>query len=370
MSSKRDYYEVLGVQKNASLYEIKSQYRKLALKFHPDRNKSSDATEHFKEISEAYAVLSDTEKRKIYDTYGHAGVDGRYTTEDIFRGARVNFEDIFGGFGGGGFESIFESFFGRGGFGGFGGFGQERGADLVYNTTITLEDVLKGKREGIDLQKNVDCETCKGSGCAPNTSKRTCNVCNGQGQVRTSRSTGFSTFVTVHPCNTCGGEGKIIERPCNKCKGSGKVKGKKHLSFDIPPSIDNGDYVIRGEGESIPNGINGDLIVRIKVKPHDKFKRDGADIFYDANISMVDAVLGRNITVPTLEGTEKISVEPGTQPNTVTKLKGKGLPNPSSRGRGDQYVRFVVNIPTKLDKRQRKILEEFRDMSNDEKGWL
>ena len=358
MSTKRDYYEVLGIQKNASQSEIKSQYRKLALKFHPDRNKSPDATEHFKEISEAYAVLSDDEKRKIYDQYGHAGVDGRYSSEDIFRGARVNFEDIFGGFGGGGFESIFESIFGKGG---FGGFGRERGEDLVYDTTITLEDVLKGKHEEIDIRKDVECENCKGSGATPGTSKRTCSVCHGQGQVRTTRNMGFSTFVTVHPCNTCRGQGKIIERPCNQCKGRGKVKGKKHIAFDIPSGVDNGEYTLRGEGESIDDGPSGDLIIRIHVWPHEKFKRDGPDIFYDANISMVDAVLGKTIVIPTLEGTEKITVEQGTQPNTIVKLKGKGIPDTSGRGRGDQYVRLVVNIPTKLDRHQKKILEEFRD---------
>lgn len=361
MSSKRDYYEVLGIQKNASDAEIKSQYRKLALKFHPDRNKSPDATEHFKEISEAYAVLSDTEKRKIYDQYGHAGVDGRYSSEDIFKGARVNFEDIFGGFGGGGFESIFDSIFGGRGAGGFGGFGRERGADLVYDTIITLEDVLKGKHEEIDIQKDVDCETCHGTGAAPGTSKRTCSVCHGQGQVRTTRNMGFSTFVTVHPCNTCKGQGKIIERPCNQCKGRGKVKGKKHLSFEIPPGVDNGEYTIRGEGESADDGPSGDLIVRIRVKPHDKFKRDVQDLFYDANISMVDAVLGKTIVIPTLDGTEKITIEQGTQPNSIMKLKGKGVPNTGGKTRGDLYVRFVVNIPTKLDKNQKKIVEELRN---------
>ena len=361
MSTKRDYYEVLGVQKNASQDEIKSQYRKLALKFHPDRNKSPDAPEYFKEVSEAYAVLSDLEKRKIYDTYGHAGVDNRYSAEDIFRGSRVNFEDIFGS----GFESIFESIFGGGGFrfGGFdfGGFGRERGADLVYNTTITLEDVLKGKREEIELPREVDCDNCKGSGCAPGTSLRTCSVCNGHGQVRTSRSSGFSTFVTVQPCNTCRGQGKIIERPCSKCKGSGKQKATRIFSFEIPAGIETGEYRIKGEGQVIQNGINGDLIVRIKVKPHDKFKRDGADIFYDENISMIDVTLGRTLVVPTLEGTEKISVEPGSQPNTIIKLKGKGLPRQEGKGRGDEYVRLVVNIPEKLDKHQRKLLEELRD---------
>ena len=360
MSSKRDYYEVLGVQKNALQDEIKSQYRKLALKFHPDRNKSPEAPEHFKEISEAYAVLSDPEKRKVYDTYGHAGVDGRYSAEDIFRGSRVNFEDVFGS----SFESIFESIFGGGGFkfGGFdfGGFGRERGADLVYNSTITLEDVLKGKREEIELPREIDCDNCKGSGCAPGTSMRTCTVCNGHGQIRRSRSSGFSTFVTVQPCNTCRGQGKIIERPCSKCKGSGKQKATRNFSFEIPPGIESGEYRITGEGEAISSGINGDLIVRIDVKPHDKFKRDGSDIFYDANISMIDAALGKTLTVPTLDGTEKISVEPGSQPNMITKLKGKGLPHQGARGKGDEYVRLVVNVPEKLDKHQRKLLEELR----------
>ncbi|HXX05325.1 MAG TPA: molecular chaperone DnaJ [Candidatus Bathyarchaeia archaeon] len=361
MSAKRDYYEVLGIQKNASQDEIKSQYRKLALKFHPDRNKSPDAAEHFKEISEAYAVLSDQEKRKLYDTHGHAGVDGRYSTEDIFQGSRVNFEDIFGS----GFESIFENVFGRGGnfrFGGFDfGFGRERGADLVYDATITLEDVLRGKREEVDLPRELDCDNCKGTGASPGTSMRTCSVCNGHGQVRTSRSSGFSTFVTVQPCSTCRGQGKIIERPCSKCKGTGKQKGIRHFSFEIPPGVESGEYHIRGEGETVPNGTSGDLIVRISVKPHDKFKRDGADIFYDATISMIDASLGKKLIVPTLDGTEKIDVEAGSQPNTIIKLKGKGLPHQGVRGRGDEYVRLVVNIPKKLDKNQRKLLEELGD---------
>jgi len=364
MSSKRDYYEVLGVSKGAPIDEIKFQFRKLALKFHPDKNKSPDAPEYFKEISEAYAVLSDTEKRKIYDQYGHAGVDGKFSTEDIFRGARVNFEDIFGGAGGGGFDSLFQSIFGKGGFGGFGGFGRQRGADFIHETTITLDDVLKGKREEIDIQKNIDCNTCQGSGCAPGSSVKNCTSCNGQGQVRTTRNMGFSTFVTVQPCNSCRGQGKMIEKPCIDCKGRGKRKGTRHLTFDIPPGIDNGDYTIPGEGESIENGESGDLIVRVKVLPHQKFKRDGSDLFYDQNISIVDAILGIKIQVPTLENSEKISIEPGSQPNTIIKLRGKGLPHQGRRGTGDQYVRLVVNVPTKLSKDQKKILEEFRDSFN------
>ncbi len=357
MSAKRDYYEVLGVSKSDSTDTIKSQYRKLALKFHPDRNKSPEAAEHFKEISEAYAVLSDPEKRKVYDQYGHAGLEGRYSTEDIFQGARGNFDDVFSNFGFGGFDSIFESLFGRGG---FGGFARQKGDDILYETSITLEDVFSGKRLDIDVKKNVDCNTCKGSGCAPGTRSETCPGCRGQGQVRITRNMGFSTFVTVQPCSKCGGEGKFIPKPCSDCRGTGKIKGTKHLSFDIPPGIDSGDYVIHGEGESIPHGANGDLIVRVRVKPHPFFKRDGADIFYDAKISIVDAALGTTIEVPTLEKAEKIKVEEGTQPNAIVKLKGKGLPHPHSRGRGDQYVRLVVEVPTKLNKQQKELLQKLR----------
>jgi len=369
MSAKRDYYEVLGVSKDTQLNEIKSQYRKLALKFHPDRNKSSEAAEHFKEISEAYAVLSDTKKRSLYDQHGHAGVDGRYSTEDIFRGAGANFDDIFSDlFGGrgrrttGGFNSIFENLFG-GRSQGFGGFGRQRGSDLLHETFVSLEDVLNGKRMEIDLQKNVDCPDCNGSGCFPGTSKTKCSDCNGQGQVRISRNMGFSTFVTVQPCRKCSGQGMMIEKPCKKCK-SGKVKGTKHISFELPAGIDNGDYVISGEGESVSDGVNGDLIIRVNVQPHTKFKRDGRDIFYDTQISIMDASLGKNLEVPTLEGFSKISVESGSQPNTIIKLKGKGLSGRGLRGRGDQYVRLVVNIPKKLSKHQKDLLKELEDSFN------
>ena len=369
MSAKRDYYEVLGVSKDTQLNEIKSQYRKLALKFHPDRNKSSEAAEHFKEISEAYAVLSDTKKRQLYDQHGHAGVDGRYSTEDIFRGAGANFDDVFsdlfgrrGGRTTGGFDSIFQNLFG-GRAQGFGGFGGQRGSDLLHETFVSLEDVLHGKRMELDLQKNVDCPDCNGSGCFPGTSKIKCLDCGGQGQVRMSRNMGFSTFVTVQPCGKCGGRGMMIEKPCKKCR-SGKVKGTKHISFELPAGIDNGDYVISGEGESVLDGVSGDLIIRVNVQPHPKFKRDGRDIFFDAQISMMDASLGKNLEVPTLDGFSKITVESGSQPNTITKLKGKGLPGRGFRGRGDQYVRLVVNIPKKLSKDQKDLLKELQDSFN------
>lgn len=357
MTAKRDYYEVLGISKTTPINEIKSQYRKLALKFHPDRNKSKEAPEHFKEISEAYAVISDPEKKKIYDQYGHAGVDGKYSTDDIFQGASANFSDIFGR-SGGGFDSIFESIFSRGG-----GFGeqQQRGSDLLYQTLITLEDVLTGKKMEIELNKIIECNICNGSGCKPGTRQRTCNICNGQGQVRKSRSMGFASFVTVEQCSSCRGKGSIIETPCGECKGRGKKKGTKKIIFDIPPGVDNGDYTIPNEGDEIPGGINGDLIVRIRVQPHQNFKRDNADIFYDQNISMIDAVLGLKVTVPILNGAEKIKIDSGIQPNTIIKLKGKGLPRMNSRGHGDQYVRVVVNIPKKLSKHQQNLLEEFQN---------
>ena len=359
MSAKRDYYEVIGVSKSASANEIKSQYRKLALKFHPDRNKSEEAPEHFKEISEAYAVLSNTEKRQLYDQHGHAGVDGRYSSEDIFQGARGDFSDIFGR-SGGGFDSIFESIFGRSG----GGFNQQRGSDILYETSVTLEDVLHGKKMEINLQKQIQCDICNGSCCKPGTSKKTCSTCNGQGQVRQTRNMGFASFVTAAPCPACRGQGSMIETPCPACNGQGKKKGSKKVTFEIPPGIDSGDYTVPEEGNEIPEGANGDLIVRVRVQPHSKFNRDGKDIFYDQDVSMVDAALGCDIVVPTLEGSEKIKVDSGSQPNTIIKLKGKGVSHINSRGTGDQYVRIVVNIPKKLNKHQKNLLDEFQKNSD------
>ena len=357
MAAKRDYYEVLGVTKTSSPDEVKQQYRKLALKFHPDRNQSSEAGEHFKEISEAYAVLSDSEKKQVYDQHGHAGVDGRYSSEDIFQGAQ----------GGGGFDSVFDSIFGRGG----GGFNfnqqqqqQQRGSDLLYQTSVTLEDVLHGKKMEINLQKQIRCNACNGSGAKPGTNKKTCGTCNGQGQVRQTRNMGFASFVTAVSCSVCRGQGSVIETPCKECKGQGRRKGSKTVTFDIPPGIDSGDYTVPEEGNEIPGGINGDLIVRVSVQPHSKFNRDGKDIFYDHDVSMIDAALGCEIIIPTLEGTEKIKVDSGSQPNTIIKLKGKGVSHINYRGKGDQFVRIVVNVPKKLNKHQKNLLDEFRKISD------
>ena len=362
MSAKRDYYEVLGVNKSSSSDEIKSQYRKLALKFHPDRNKSPDAQEHFKEISEAYAVLSDSGKRDLYDKHGHEGVDGRYSQEDLFRGAGGNFNDIFdnlfggqGGRGGGGFGSVFENLFGGGG-----RFGRSRGNDLLHECYITLEDVLRGKQIELDLKKFVDCPDCNGTGCKPGSSKSTCKDCGGYGQVRVRRNMGGMILESAQPCGKCQGSGEIFDDPCKKCQ-RGKVKGTKHLSFNLPSGIDNGDYVIQGEGESIPDGDNGDLIVRVRVEPHKLYRRDGVDLYCDARISMVDATLGTEIDVKTLEKTQKLKIESGTQPNSILKIKSQGLPSQNSNRRGDLFVHVVIEIPKKLSKQQKSLLDEFQN---------
>lgn len=212
----------------------------------------------------------------------------------------------------------------------------------------------------IDLQKQIQCDTCNGSCCKPGTSKKVCSTCNGQGQVKQTRNMGFASFVTAAPCPACRGQGSMIETPCPACRGQGKKKGSKKVTFEIPPGIDSGDYTVPEEGNEIPDGSNGDLIVRVRVQPHSKFNRDGKDIFYDQDVSMIDAALGCEIVVPTLEGTEKIKVDSGSQPNTIIKLKGKGVSHINSRGKGDQYVRIVVNIPKKLNKHQKNLLNEFQ----------
>ena len=216
----------------------------------------------------------------------------------------------------------------------------------------------------INLQKQIQCDNCNGSGCKPGTNKKTCTSCNGQGEVRQTRNMGFASFVTAAPCPSCRGQGSMIETPCSNCKGQGRVKGTKKVDFEIPPGIDTGDYIVSNEGNEIPDGINGDLVIRVKIQPHSYFKRDGKDIFYDQDVSMIDAALGCELVVPTLHGEEKIKVDSGSQPNTIIKLKGKGVSHINSRGTGDQYVRIVVNIPKKLNKHQKNLLNEFKDTTD------
>jgi len=360
-AGKQDYYEVLGVQKGASTEEIKSAYRKLALQFHPDRNKEPGAEEKFKAISEAYAVLSDEEKRKRYDTYGHVGAD------EAFRGSESNFEEIFRDMGFGGFRDIFEQMFGsRGGFGGFGddlfGFGGRRkGRDIVYDMELTLEDVLKGRKEEVEIPRIGRCDNCGGTGAAPGTKARKCTVCGGQGQTRRVYSQNrFSTFVTMEPCKTCQGRGQIIERPCSNCRGTGRARQTKKIKLEIPPGVEDGmAYQLRGEGEMSEQGIAGDLVVRLHVKPDARFERlEDGHLLYNLDVKFTDLALGSELRVPTLEGSEKLKIEHGTSASSVLRIKGKGLPRYGRSGRGDQLVRINVKVPGKLSDRQKSLLKE------------
>jgi molecular chaperone DnaJ len=365
MTSKRDYYKVLNVSQNASKEEIKRAYRKLALKYHPDRNESPDAEEHFKEISEAYAVLSDDEKRMQYDRFGHEGISGRYTWDDIFRGA--DFESIFRGmgFGFGGFDTIFDMFFG----------GRTRrrhsprkGRDLRYDLELTLEEAAFGLDRDVEIPGFDVCDKCHGSGVKPGTAPKNCPKCNGTGEIRRTRSFGNMHFVEIQPCDECQGKGVFVENLCETCKGSGAVQRLRKMKLKIPPGIDGG-YSLRlaGEGEpGIQGSPKGDLYVVVHVKPHEIFVRDGDNILCEAHIGFPQAALGTRIQVPTLDGKAKLKIPAGTQTGTLFRLRGKGVPHLQGWGRGDQLVRVIVRTPAKLTRRQKKLLAELRKEMKDE----
>jgi molecular chaperone DnaJ len=356
MANKRDYYEVLGVPKTASMEEIKDAYRKLAMQYHPDRNKAPDAEEKFKEISEAYAVLSDSEKRNQYDQLGHAGFDQRYTTEDIFRGA--DFESIFRDLGFGfGLRDIFGSFFGDR------DFEEERitrGRDLGYDLEISLEEAATGAEKEMEIPRTEKCDVCGGTGASPGTSPRTCPKCNGTGRIQNVNQNTFGTFVRVVPCSTCGGRGKIIDSPCRNCRGTGLVKRERKITVKIPIGIDEG-YEIRlqGQGEAPSDGgPAGDLYVLIHLTPHPYFGRDGDDLLYKLKLGYPQAALGAEVSVPTLEGNTSVKIHSGTQPGEIIKLKGKGMPRLRGYGKGDLLVRVDIAVPEKLTQKQRTLLEE------------
>lgn len=368
MATKRDYYEILGVDKKAPQDEIKSAYRKLAMKYHPDRNKSPDAEEKFKEISEAYAVLSDQNKRQQYDLYGHPGIDMRYTQEDIFRG--VDFEDIFrdfnlGGFGFGRGGSIFDIFFGGGR-----REGPRRGSDILYELSIDLEDAASGKKVELEVPRAETCDVCGGSGAKPGTSPKTCPACRGTGQVSRTQSTPFGRFMTTSTCGTCRGSGEVIDTPCASCHGSGAVQRRRRIEVKIPPGVDTGSRLrITGEGEAGEKGAPpGDLYVEMNVRPHSIFTRHDNDIITEATISFTQAVLGDEIIVPTLDGKIKMRIPSGTQNGHVFRLKAKGIPSLHISGKGDQLVRIKVEVPTKLTEKQKQLLREFAEISGEKRS--
>lgn len=360
--TKRDYYDTLGVEKNADKSEIKKAYRKLALKYHPDKNPSKEAEERFKEISEAYAVLSDVEKRSMYDRYGHAGIDQQYSYEDIFRG--VDFGDIFRGTSSGfesfGFDDIFERFFGhRTSFGGKQRRRPRRGADLRYDIEISLEGASEGLETVIRVPRSEICDVCNGSGAKPGTSPKTCPSCNGSGQIQSSRRTAFGMFTQVTTCGKCHGQGSIIEERCPECHGNGRVQKTRDIEIKIPRGMDDESQLrLAGEGEA-GSGGSGDLYVVVHIKKHPVFNRRGLDLHMVKEISFTEAALGTKIDVETLSGRiEKLKVPDGTQNGEIFKIRGNGMPGIHGRGHGDLFVEIHVKTPRNFSKKAKKLLEE------------
>ncbi len=357
MTEKKDYYEILGVPKNASKEMIKDAYRKLALQYHPDRNKSPEAEEKFKEISEAYAVLSDDGKRQQYDTLGDAKFDQEYSREDIFRGA--DFETIFRDMGvSSGFDDLFNVFFR----------GQDfeekqqviRGRDLRCEVSITLEEAAKGVEKEIDIPRIERCEVCGGSGAARGTSVITCPKCKGTGKLKNTSRSGSGTFVQFVQCSACEGKGQTITSPCRNCKGKGRVRREREITVKIPVGITEG-YQLRleGQGEAPPGeGPSGDLYILIHMVPHRYFIRDGDNLLYNLYISFTQAALGAEVTIPAIEGKANLRIHPGTQSGQILRVKGKGMPRLGGYGRGDLRVRVNVVVPEKLTQHQRALLEE------------
>lgn len=377
--SKRDYYEVLGVGRQTSAEDIKKAYRRLAREYHPDVNKDPRAAERFKEISEAYDVLSDPEKRSRYDQRGHAGLGGGF---DPGAGGEGPFGG-FGGFGFGGLDDIFETFFG----GAAGGKTQrqraQRGADLRLDLEISLAEAAFGGEKEIAVTKEEACDQCRGSGAAPGSGVTTCPTCGGTGQVRSARGTVFGQFVTVHACNRCGGEGRVVEKPCAECHGEGRVGRRKTIKVRIPPGVDDHTRLrVSGEGAAGRRGAPpGDLFVDIHVKNHPRFVRDGYDIVSEVTVGIAQAALGTVVEVPVLTDhgkkaeTEELIVPPGTQSGNVIRLRGRGIPRLNGTGRGDHRVRVKVAVPRNLSEEEKSLLRRLAALRGeivapDEKGFF
>ncbi|RBQ22872.1 Chaperone protein DnaJ [Candidatus Methanobinarius endosymbioticus] len=364
MAEKRDYYDILGIEKGAEGKEIKKAYRELAMKHHPDVSDDEEATEKFKEISEAYAVLSDEDKRKTYDQYGHAGMDG-FSNEDIFRNA--NFEDIFQGFGGGfDVNNIFEMF----GFGGghSRGGGPQCGSDIYAEIDITLEEAAEDIEKDINIRHDVECSTCHGSKSEPGSNPETCQTCGGTGKVRQVTNTILGQMMKVRPCPECRGKGKIITDPCKACDGKGKVKENNTISIKIPAGVESGSRLrVPGKGNAgYVGGGYGDLIVLINVKPHKDFEREGPNLYYEKQISFVQASLGDTVDVPTIDGEIELKIPPGTQSESIFRLRNQGMPVMRRNSKGTLYVTVKVVVPQKLNEEQKDLLLEFGKKSGEE----
>jgi len=351
--SKRDYYEVLGVSKSASKDEIKKAYRKLSKKYHPDINKEADADEKFKEVKEAYEVLSDDAKRSQYDQFGHTDPN------QGFGGGG------FGGGGFGGFEDIFETFFGGGGTRRRDPNAPRQGADLQYTMTLSFEDAIFGKETDIEIPREETCETCNGSGAKAGTKAETCSHCHGSGQLNVEQNTPFGRIVNRRVCNYCNGTGKEIKHKCSTCGGTGKVKKRRKIHVKIPAGIDDGQQLrVSGQGEpGVNGGPAGDLYVVFHVRSHEFFERDEDDIYCEMPITFVQATLGDEIEVPTVHGKVKLKIPAGTQTGTKFRLRGKGVPNVRGYGVGDQHVIMRIVTPTKLTEKQKQLLQEFAEVS-------
>lgn len=357
----KDYYEILNISKDASQNEIKSSYRKLAKKYHPDLNPNDKEAEHkFKEINTAYEVLSNPEKRKKYDMFGEAGVNGQGNYSQDFGGFGDIFDDIFDIFGGGFGRTTSQTR----------RQGPVRGADLRYNLELDFKEAVFGIEKEIQIKKSETCGTCNGSGAKPGSTKETCSKCNGTGEVRYAQQSPFGQFVRVATCDVCDGTGEIIKEKCNTCGGAGKEIKRKKIKVKVPAGVDNGSVIsIHGEGEAgDKGGPSGDLYIYITVKEHKVFKRKGNNIYYIVPISFSEAALGAEIEIPTLEGTTKYSVPEGTQTGTEFRIKNMGVPNVRGVGRGDLYFKVKVQVPKKLTEKQKELLREFsKEMGEDQK---
>jgi molecular chaperone DnaJ len=362
---KRDYYEILGVSRNASKEDIKKAYRKLAMQYHPDRNPDDkSAEEKFKEAAEAYEILSHDEKRNNYDRFGHEGVrgstfgsEGFSSVNDIFS----HFSDIFGG------SSIFDEFFG----------GSQRsrtrrrgsgtpGSDMRVNLKLTLEEIATGTSKKIKVKKFVKCNDCNGTGAQAGTSLKTCPVCNGSGEIKTVSRSVFGQFVNITACNNCNGEGQVIDAPCRQCSGDGRVQEEETVKIDVPAGVSEGNYMtLNGEGNSGKRGGQpGNLIVVFQELPHENFIRENDDIIYELFITFPEAALGAEVEVPTLTGKAMMKIDPGTQPGKLLKMKGKGIKHLNYSGSGDQIVKINVAVPEKLNSKEKEIIRQLREMPN------